>query len=203
MEHELFQSKLKPLVDGASISDIIESFSSGEHPHRTAAMELILERSIQERRERILAKIKSISPQDPAPQPRRSAETATIPTPKVVPPAPTPAPQPPSRPPFKPVPAKNEALPDTSTLVKPAKKTKAMRHEEPPADIQVNTPSSKDPVKLVCGRCDEKHRRKSLRSGIYCPECSKSSRTIMRCSRCRTPRDKKTKSCTNCRVTFK
>ena len=55
MEHELFQSKLKPLVDRALISDAIESSSSGEHPHRAAAIELILERSIRDRRERVLA----------------------------------------------------------------------------------------------------------------------------------------------------
>ena len=55
MEHELFQSKLKPLVDRALISDAIESSCSGEHPHRAAAIELILERSIQDRRERVLA----------------------------------------------------------------------------------------------------------------------------------------------------
>ena len=52
MEHELFQSELKPSVDGALLSNTIRGSSSGENSHRAAVMELIFERSIQERRGR-------------------------------------------------------------------------------------------------------------------------------------------------------
>jgi len=68
MEHELFQSELKPSVDGALISGMIRSSSSGLHSHRAAAMELILEKSIQDRRERMLTKAKNSLRPDPAPQ---------------------------------------------------------------------------------------------------------------------------------------
>ena len=91
MEHELFQSKLKALVDRALLSDIIESSSSGEHLHRTVAIELVLERSIQERHEKELAKVKRVSQPDRAPQPKiRSTEPATTPIPKVNSPVPQP-----------------------------------------------------------------------------------------------------------------
>jgi len=73
MEHELFQSELKPSVDGALISGMIRSSSSGLHSHRAAAMELILERSIQERRERMLAKAKNSLRPDPTSQPKSGA----------------------------------------------------------------------------------------------------------------------------------
>ena len=50
MEHELFQSDLKPSVDGALLSKIIRT---GEKSHRAAVIELIFERSIQECRESV------------------------------------------------------------------------------------------------------------------------------------------------------
>jgi len=77
MEHELFQSELKPSVDGALISGMIRSSSSGLHSHRTAAMGLILERSIQERRERMLTKAKNSLRLDPAPQSKSEAHSDT------------------------------------------------------------------------------------------------------------------------------
>ena len=48
---------------------MIRGSSSGLNSHRAAAMELILERSIQDRRERMLAKAKDELGPDPAPQP--------------------------------------------------------------------------------------------------------------------------------------
>jgi len=69
MEHELFQSELKPSVDGALISSMIRGSSLGLNSHRAAAMELIIERSIQDRGERMLAKAKDELGPDPAPQP--------------------------------------------------------------------------------------------------------------------------------------
>jgi hypothetical protein len=70
MEHELFQSKLKRHVDDALLSKIIESSSTGEHPHRTAAMELVIERSVRDRRERMAMKAKNTSRPDLTPQPK-------------------------------------------------------------------------------------------------------------------------------------
>ena len=77
MEYELFRSELKPLVDCISIINIIENSSSGEHPHRTAAVGLILERSIEERRKRMLEKVQKASRQDPTSQPESSTGTPT------------------------------------------------------------------------------------------------------------------------------
>ena len=69
MEHELFQSELKPSVDGTLISSMIRGSSLGLNSHRAAAMELIIERSIQDRSERMLAKAKDELGPDPALQP--------------------------------------------------------------------------------------------------------------------------------------
>jgi len=95
MEHELFQSKLKPLVDTTSIPRTIRSSSSGETPHYTAVMGLIFGRSIQERRERVFTKAKNTLRSDPITQPK-SSNIPDISTPPVQPlvrtPAPTPAP---------------------------------------------------------------------------------------------------------------
>ena len=194
MEHELFQSRLKPLVDRALISDIIKSSSSGGHPHRTAAMELVIERSIQGRRERMLAKAKSapqpapalqpkndsetprvsipkVIPPAPAPRPKRSSETTASPIPKVEPPAPTPQPLPGF---FDPVYSKTEAPPDSSSSPKPPRRTKAARHVELPGDTKVNPPPSEVIVELVCEGCRVIYPRKSLWSHLYCHSCPES-----------------------------
>ena len=75
MEYEFFRSKLKPLVDRSLIPSIIERSSSGEHPHHAVAMGLVLEKSIQERRERI-SKIKNASQLNS--QAERNTEAPTI-----------------------------------------------------------------------------------------------------------------------------
>ena len=77
MEHELFQSELKPSVDGTLISSMIRSSSSGLNSHRAAAMVLILEGSIQDCRERMLMKAKNSLRLDPAPQPKSEAPSDT------------------------------------------------------------------------------------------------------------------------------
>ena len=97
MEHEVFQSKLKPSVDDALLPSIIRSSSSGEHSHRAAAMELVLERSIQERRERMSTKAKDPVEPDPPPQLKRS-EPPKDPIPPAELPVPVDAPQPPPQP---------------------------------------------------------------------------------------------------------
>ena len=69
MQHKLFYSKLRPSVKGSSLLEIIRSSSSGENPHRAAAMELIFERSIRERREGIAAAEKESMTQPPPTNP--------------------------------------------------------------------------------------------------------------------------------------
>ena len=85
MEHELFQSKLKPLVDGAPLYDIIESSSLGEHPHRAAVMELILERSVRRCRKGTLSEAKDTPRPDSAPQPKRGSLVLNTPAQQVRP----------------------------------------------------------------------------------------------------------------------
>ena len=85
MEHELFQSKLKSPIDAILISGIIRSSSSSLNSHRMATMELILERTIRERRERMFGKAKNSVRPDPTPQPKRASEVPSIPTPEVQP----------------------------------------------------------------------------------------------------------------------
>jgi len=93
MEHELFQSRLKPLVDATLLPKTIRSSSSGESPHYTAAMALIFGRSIQERRERVFTNVESTRRSDPTIQPR-SSEAPDISIPQVQSPVRTPAPTP-------------------------------------------------------------------------------------------------------------
>ena len=127
MEHELFQYKLKHLVDRDLISDIIESCSSGGHPHRAAAVELILGRSIQDRHERVSTKVENASQLDPAPRVVGVAEVASItPIPMVMPPAPAPAPA-------------SQPKRSTKTAIKPVPN---LNHPAP-------TPSSQPPLRPV------------------------------------------------------
>lgn len=201
MEHELFQSKLKPLVDRALLSDMIESSSSGEHPHRTAAVELILERSIQERRERMSAKVESDLQPDLVPEPKR---TTTTPIPEAKPPAP--APQLPFQPSSSSVPtltsAKNETSPNSSSSSKPARKAKATGREGPPAHTKVHPGPPDVVVELVCGGCRINHSRSKLCIGLFCPSCP-TGWDIMKCVRCGTIRTEKGETCTNCHGKFK
>ena len=78
MEYELFRSKLKPLVDRTLIPNIIENSSSGEHPHHAVAMGLILESSIQERRER-MSKTTNASQPDSTPKAEGNTEIENVP----------------------------------------------------------------------------------------------------------------------------
>jgi len=214
MEYELFRSKLKSSVDGALVSEIIRSSSSGLNSHRTAAMELILERSIQERRERMFAKAKDSVRPDPAPQPRRTSEAPNIPIPEVKPPVPAPAPQLPSQ--FFPggttgtatslasASAKYEASQDLSAFSKPTKEIKATRGKQPPADVKTNPSPPEVFFELACCRCKVKQARSSLRSGIWCSLCPREARGIeMWCVGCGTIRWKVNEYCTRCHGKFK
>ena len=210
MEHELFQSKLKPLVDSALIPYIIENSSSGEHPYRTAALELILEMSIQERRKRVLAKVKTnTSQQDPPPQPKPSSMVPKPPIQQAQPPVPVPQPQP--QPPSGFIahyfarnvsaPTKVEASSGPPTIPKTVMKTEVAQQKEPPADTPKPVPSE-DVVELVCMGCGVKQRRHGLASGLYCASCPRSS-SVMRCVGCGIVRAECIKICTNCRKKFK
>ena len=56
MEHNLFRSGVRHWVDATLLPNIIRNSSSGENSHRAAAMELLLERSIEDCRKRMLTK---------------------------------------------------------------------------------------------------------------------------------------------------
>ena len=143
MEYELFRSKLKPSIDGALISSIIRSSSLGLNLHRTAVMELMIEGSIQERRERMSEKAKNNPRSDPTPQAKRTSVAPNISIPEAQPLAPAPASQPPSQPlpndttgtvtSLASAPSEYEVSQDSSGLLKSAKIEGVARCEEPPA----------------------------------------------------------------------
>ena len=208
MEYELFQSELKPSVDGGLVSGMIRSSSLGLHPHRAAAMELILERSIQDRRERMLEKAKNSLRPDPTPQPKSVAPD--ILTPQVQSSTPATASQPPSRS----LPndttgtvtsvasalANHEASQVSSALSRPTKKVEG-GHEEPPPDVKTNPSPSEDFVELVCSKCDVKQLRTSLYGGTGCSSCFLP--WPMNCTGCGTCRVSGVDACTSCHGKFK
>ena len=207
MEHELFQSKLKPSVGGTLVSDMIRSSSSGLNLHRVAAIELIVERSIQERRERMFRKGKSSLGPNPTPQPKGRAPNT--PTPQVQPPTPATASQPPSGSlpnnatgtvtSLGSTSANHEVSQDSFTLSKPAKEVKAARREEPPADAGTDPSPSEDIVELVCEDCHVKRLRSQLVFGLYCVPCW----GRMNCASCETVRVDRVDACTSCHGKFK
>ena len=184
MEHDLFWSKLKPFVDRTVLSNIIESSCTGENSHRTAAMELVLERSIQERRKRLLVKAKDVSPPDPT-TPHQSSEVLR---PQLQPPAPTtvPAPQPLSQPTSSPTVTSSstntEARQEPLSLSEPRRGSTGTRGNEP-ATGSVRNSSVPHTVELECMDCGAKippfallsHRILShpsmLTSGFKCVGC--------------------------------
>ena len=204
MEHELFRSELKPSVDGALVSGMIRSSSLGLHSHRAAAMELILERSIQERRERMLVKAKNSLQPDPTPQPK-----SDIPTSQVQTSTPVTASQPPSR--LSPngitsivtspaLASANHEAPQDPSPSKPTKEVKGGR-EEPPADVETNPSPPKDFVELACRICNIKQPRISLRNGTGCGLCSVG--WCMKCVSCEILRIGNIDVCTSCHGRFK
>jgi len=215
MEYELFQSKLKASVDGALIPGIIRSSSSGLNPHRTAVMELIIEGSIQERRERMFEKAKNSPWSDPTPQAKRTSKAPNTSIPEVQLPAPPPAPQPSS----ESLPndatdivtspasasAKCNASPDSPALSKRAKGIKVARSEKPLADVKTNPPPSEDFVELECEGCHSKRSRSSL-SWFYssCTRCPPTGNGLrMKCVGCGTIWVRSACVCTGCHRKFK
>jgi len=215
MEYELFRSKLKPSVDGALVSGIIRSSSSGLSSHRTAVMELIIEGSIQERRVRMFAEAKNSLRPDPTPQVKITNEAPNISIPEVQPPAPAPAPQLPSQ--SLPndatdiftTPAsastKHNASPDSPAPSKRTKGIKVARGEESPADVTTNPSLSEDSVELTCRKCDVRQLRSRLLNGIYCRPCPMvwSNGARMECVGCGTIRVGDFDACTGCHHKFK
>ena len=211
MEHELFQSKLKPSVDAALLSEMIRSSLSGGHPHRAAAMELIFERSIRERHGRMLTKEKRAVRPNPAPQPEESEDTPGIPIPQVQSPAPVSAPQSQSQSlpdsagiglPTRPASAsvESKAPSKSSTLSRPAKKkNRGVRHEESPTDAKVNSPPSRGSVELACRSCNTKRPRSRLLFDICCTSCF----TDAGCAGCGTPKTYGVGVCGGCHKKFK
>jgi hypothetical protein len=218
MEHELFQSKLKPSVDVTLASDIIRSSSSGLDLHRTAAIELVLERSIQERRGRVPTKAKNGLRRDSTPQPKRTNGAPGTPPSQEQSPAPAPATQPPSQS----LPddtaeivagpasasTKHEGLQVSSAPSEPANMIKVVPREEPPADVEANPSPSEVFVELACRRCHVKQLRSGLRSGVRCGLCLRKcpqSEKIprMKCAGCETTRFYDVDACTSCHGKFK
>ena len=202
MEHELFRSRFKPLVENGLLSDIIESSSTGEHPHRVAVMELILEKSVQRRRKGVLPKVRDNPQPDSTSPSKESSEAPNTPVQQVLPSSPfTAQPQSSSNSFLASTLTVNDALPGSSTPSEPSRKTKEATHGEPQANTKVN-PSPGHPVELVCGRCDSKSRRT-----ILGPRCSSCPDVLlwgtMKCSWCGTTRVAGTDDCNNCCGKFK
>lgn len=191
MEQELFQSKLRPFVDHALISDIIETSSTGKHPHRTEAMGWILKSSIQERCQR--KKVKNASRSDPASQPEGSTET------------PVPAPQLLSRLTSNSVIAsastKIETLPGSPTLSEHVNGTNVGRFEEPPAKTKTDA-LGKHTVTLACSRCNA--RALPSRPWSHSPFCFYGTRKppSLKCTGCETDVVWDSESCTKCHGKF-
>ena len=174
MEHELFRSKLKPLVDRTLIHSVIDSSSSGEYPHRWEAMTLVFERAIQERRERMSEEAKNVAQFSPTSQPEGSTEAPIVPTSSAQPLTPGPAPQPPPQSSSSPVPAlasaKTKASPDSSTLPEPRKETKVGHLDVPPANTKTNPPP-KETVKFACD-CGAVMSTSLTLHDFFCPKAS-------------------------------
>ena len=212
MEYELFRSKLKPSVDGTLISGIIRSSSSGLSSHRTAIMELIIEGSIQERRERMFAKGKNSLRPDPTLQAKRISVAPNMSIPELRPTAPAPAPQPPS--PSLPndttgtvtclasAPAECKVPQDSSALSGPTKKIEGVaRSKKPPVDVKTNPSPSEDFVELECEGCHSKRSRRCPFSCIGCLMMRRSAK--MKCAGCGTIWVDDVDACTGCHRTFK
>jgi len=215
MEHKLFKSELKPLVDGALVSNIIRSSSSGLNSHRAAAMELVFERSIQELREKVQMRAftRAIEIQRSRRQPQPKSEAPDIPTPKVQSSTLATASQPQSRPllsnnttgtasatSLASASAKCDALQDSSTLSKPTEQAK-QGYEELPADVKMNSSPPEVFVELACQKCGVNQPRSNLRCSTNCGLCPLP--WYMRCVGCGAFRVDDVDACTSCHGKFK
>lgn len=150
MEYELFQSKLKSSVNRALISNIIESSSSGDHPHHPVAIGLILERSIQGRHKRALEKVKNTPQSTYSSQPEKGTKTPIAPVPPGKPIAPSP--QSSSSSVLTTASTKTEAPPNPPTLSMSGIENEVDYPKEYPTDTKT-IPPCEHTVKLACGGC--------------------------------------------------
>ena len=210
MEHELFQSELKPSVDDDLLSKIIRSSSSGENPHRAAAMESIFERSVLERRERVAARVRESLRSEPTPEPKRSNERSNNPIRSADPPAPVPAPKPVSRRPPKPqstpreTPQKPVPRPEPTHSISMAEMLGGMgvhRTSVPNSRMSDSKPSSEGAF-LVCSAkgCGGYGGLSGLKDGLYCGICP--GRVATHCVNCGDCRSTKVKNCGDCGLKF-
>ena len=186
------------------LTDIIESSASGEHPYRATAMELIIERSIRERRQRTLARSKDTPRPNPTSQLQISGERQNIPAQQAQSAVPASAPLTPPQSlldPIAPATVEHEA-PRNSTLSKPVKKPREVQHDEPPANTKVSSQPLEAIVQLVCVSCGIKQRRSGLLSGVHCSICPE-RRDTMRCLGCGTIRTEDVRACAGCHGRFK
>ena len=214
MEHELFQSKLKPSVDGALLSNVIRSSSSGKNSYRTTAMELLFERSIQARRKRAFTKVEEMRP-DPTLQPMMSCETPNTSTAQIQSPTPPTALQSTSQSlsnvntsiVTSPTPAatKHEVSQESPNLPKTPQKVEVTRHEGPPADAKIDASSSEGIMQLVCQRCKVERLRSHPQRGVFCDRCPPLGwlSQLVKCAGCGTPRVSGVEACTYCHQKFK
>ena len=186
MEYGLYRFRLKSLVDRALIRNIIESSASGEHPHYSVAMGLVIEKSIQEHRRRVSRKAKKDSKLTSKPEPKTSTEAPTAPIPQAKPLTPDPAPQSVSQ------------SSSSSALSEPGEETKAGCLEEPPTYPQPD-PHCYHNVDLPCSSCNS---IASL-SGKRLQYCIRRPDDILfRCTSCRTGLVRGTYACNKCRGGF-
>jgi len=179
-------------------------------------MELMIEGSIQERRERMPEKAKNSLQPDPTPQAKRTSEAPNIPIPEVQLPASAPAPAP--QPPSQSLPndatgivtgpasasAKHNASSDSPALSKRTKGIKVARSEKPPADVKTNSSPSEDSVELECEGCHCKRSRSGLWGGATCGWCLfAGSDPKMKCVGCGTILVRGVDACTGCHRKFK
>ena len=208
MEYELFRSKLKPLIETGLLSKTIQSSSSGANPHQASVIELIFERSIQERRERMLTEAKS--------KPAKSADVPDVCVAKARPPVPAPIPAP--QPPPQPLPndvatgpvswfvlpaAGHEAPPDPPTTWRSTKQhPPGVSPVGPSSWIKANPTPLEVDIHAECPRCNTRQLRNQLPFGVYCTTCL-GPMVVMRCSGCKITRARNTEACTSCQKKFK
>lgn len=192
MEHELFRSKLKSLVDHAVFSDIVKSSSSGEQPHCSKAMQLVLLGSVQDRRKRVGVAVNDTPQLDPMPQVQKSSEMQKEltqggrsnfgPTPALQqPPSPNSS--------SASAPTMEEAPPDPTPPSESLGKTVALvEYGIPFASGGDSSPG--DAVRLVCSNCGGKPIYTQSCWGLRCFSCPNitSPWHTMKCAGCGTIR---------------
>lgn len=209
MEHEIFHSELKPSIDDGSLSKIIRCSSSGENSHRAAAMVLIFERSVRERRERMATRVRDSLRQRPPPEPKRSNERVNNPVQSAGPLAP--APQPVSRPPPKLQSTSGEAAQNLKPVPRPEPTQKTIpavtqndtsTHRKSMPNLRTSDSKPPEDTFLRCSvrSCRVSLGRNELKDGLYCGVCQNRAATL--CANCGVCRNTIVKHCKGCGLKF-